>query len=256
MGAPPGGPAPRGGRHARRRRPRAPPHQTSRTRPSASCGSARRATTGLDLGRGAALVAVGSLGRRDGGPAADLDLLLVHDGTRSADDVARLADACGTPLWDAGLDLDHSVRTLEECRRVASADLPAAVGLLHLRTVAGDPVVGEGAQQAVLADWRSGARRRLPELLDSVAARAERFGEVAYLLEPDLKEARGGLRDAVVVGALVASWLTDRPRGGPDLARAYAGLLDVRDALALTTGRRTTRLTLADQDEVAQRCGC
>ncbi|PFG38507.1 [protein-PII] uridylyltransferase [Georgenia soli] len=213
------------------------------------------ATTGQDLGHGVALTAVGSLGRRDGGPVADLDLLLVHDGTRPAADVARLADALWYPLWDARLDLDHSVRTLEECRRVASADLPAAVGLLHLRTVAGDPAVGERAQQAVLADWRSGARRRLPELLDSVAARAEKFGEVAYLLEPDLKEARGGLRDAVVVGALVASWLSDRPRGGPDLDRAHADLLDVRDALALATGRRTTRLVLAEQDDVASRCG-
>jgi len=213
------------------------------------------ATTGLDLGRGAALAAVGSLGRRDGGPAADLDLVLVHDGRLPATELAGLADALWYPLWDARLDLDHAVRTLDECRRVASADLPAAVGLLHLRTVAGDPAVGERAQEAVLADWRSGARRRLPDLLDSVAGRAERFGELAYLLEPDLKEARGGLRDAVVVDALVASWLAERPRGRLDLGRAHAHLLDVRDALALATGRATNRLVLPEQDEVARRCG-
>ncbi|GAA4286701.1 HD domain-containing protein [Georgenia daeguensis] len=213
------------------------------------------ATTGLDLGHGVALAAVGSLGRRDGGPAADLDLVLVHDGRLPAADLARLADALWYPLWDARLDLDHAVRTLDECRRVASADLPAAVGLLHLRTVAGDPAVGERAQEAVLADWRSGARRRLPDLLDSVVRRAERFGEVAYLLEPDLKEARGGLRDAVVVDALVASWLAERPRGRLDVGRAHAHLLDVRDALALSTGRATNRLVLPEQDEVARRCG-
>ncbi|MCK6210662.1 HD domain-containing protein [Georgenia sp. EYE_87] len=213
------------------------------------------ATTGLDLGHGVALAAVGSLGRRDGGPTADLDLVLVHDGRLAAADLARLADALWYPLWDARLDLDHAVRTLDECRRVASADLPAAVGLLHLRTVAGDPAVGERAQEAVLADWRSGARRRLPDLLDSVAGRGERFGELAYLLEPDLKEARGGLRDAVVVDALVASWLAERPRGRLDVARAHTHLLDVRDALALATGRATNRLVLPEQDEVARRCG-
>ncbi|MFC7405243.1 HD domain-containing protein [Georgenia alba] len=213
------------------------------------------ATTGLDGGSGVALTAVGSLGRRDGGPVSDLDLLLVHDDRLDDTELTALAEALWYPVWDAGIRLDHAVRTLEQCRTVASADLPAAVGLLHLRTVAGDQDLGERAARAVLADWRSGARRRLEDLVASVAERAERFGEVAYLLEPDLKEARGGLRDAVVVEALVASWLTDRPHRRSELDRAYAHLLDVRDALAATTHRATTTLRLADQDEVAGRLG-
>ncbi|MFH5822474.1 HD domain-containing protein [Georgenia sp. AZ-5] len=214
--------------------------------------AARR--TGLDLSRGVALTAVGSLGRRDGGPLSDLDLLLVHDGHSLAPArLAALADALWYPVWDARLDLDHSVRSLDQCRQVASADLPAAVGLLDVRPLAGDEALAAAASQAVLADWRAAARRRLPELLESVADRAERAGELAYLIEPDLKEARGGLRDAVVVRALTASWLTDRPHG--DLDRAYAHLLDVRDALSLSTGRRSNKLLLADQDDVARRLG-
>ena len=72
------------------------------------------------------------------------------------------------------------------------------------------------ATSALLTDWRAAARRRLPELLSSTRQRAERHGELAYLIEPDLKEARGGIRDAVVLSALAATWLTDRPHGAVD----------------------------------------
>ncbi|ACQ80791.1 metal dependent phosphohydrolase [Beutenbergia cavernae DSM 12333] len=203
---------------------------------------------------GAALAVVGSQGRRDAGPVSDLDVMLVHDGrTLTAEEVAALANALWYPVWDAGLDLDHSVRTLAQCRQIASKDLPAAVGLLDLRHVAGDAGVVHRARAAVLEDWRGAARRRLPELVASTRVRAERSGDLAYLIEPDLKEARGGIRDAVVVSALAATWLTDRPHGDLDLARSH--LLGVRDALALTTGRSTNRLLAADADEVAARCG-
>ena len=203
---------------------------------------------------GVALGAVGSLGRQDSSPASDLDLLLVHDGrTRSAAEVATLAQRLWYPIWDAGLDLDHSVRSLAQCRQVASADLPAAVGLLDLRGVAGDRTVIHRARTALMEDWRSAARRRLPELLATTRIRAERTGELAYLVEPDLKEARGGIRDAVVVFALAATWLTDRPHGEVDTA--YAHLLDVRDALHVSTRRTTNRLLRADQDEVAELLG-
>jgi len=208
----------------------------------------------LETADGMALGAVGSLGRADASPASDLDLLLVHDGrTHSRDQVAGVAERLWYPIWDAGLDLDHSVRSLAQCRQVASADLPAAVGLLDLRAVAGDRTVVHRARTALLEDWRSAARRRLPELLSTTKARAERAGELAYLVEPDLKEARGGIRDAVVVLALAATWLTDRPHGAVDTA--YTHLLDVRDALQVSTRRSTNRLLRADQDEVAELLG-
>ena len=130
---------------------------------------------------------------------------------------------------------------------------PAAVGLLDLQPVAGDAVVIARAKSALLEDWRSAARRRLPELLASTRQRAERHGELAYLIEPELKESRGGIRDAVVLSALAATWLTDRPHGAVDMA--YAHLLDVRDTVQVVTRRHTNRLLLADQDEVAALVG-
>ena len=212
-----------------------------------------QATQGHDVS-GVALGAVGSIGRGDASPVSDLDLLLVHEGRgHSAEDLAALAQRLWYPIWDAGLDLDHSVRSLAQCRQVASKDLPAAVGLLDLQPVAGDAVVISRAQSALLEDWRAAARRRLPELLASTKERADRHGELAYLIEPELKEARGGIRDAVVLFALSATWLTDRPHGAVD--RAYAHLLDVRDTVQVVTRRHTNRLLLADQDEVAALVG-
>ncbi|GAA1727578.1 hypothetical protein GCM10009809_24130 [Isoptericola hypogeus] len=211
------------------------------------------ATDGVDPA-GLALAAVGSLGRGELGPASDLDLVLVHDGrTHRPEEVARVAERLWYPLWDSGVHLDHAVRSLSQTRQLASTDLPAAVGWLDVRPVAGDAVVVHRAASAILTDWRSASRRRLPELLGSARERAERAGELAYLIEPDLKEARGGIRDAVLLTALAATWLTDRPHGRVD--QAYAHLLDVRDTLQVVTRRRTTRLLLADLDDVAARCG-
>ncbi|MFC8190450.1 [protein-PII] uridylyltransferase [Cellulomonas sp. NPDC057328] len=210
-------------------------------------------TQGRDVA-GIALGVVGSVGRGDASPVSDLDLLLVHEGRgHGAEELADLAQRLWYPIWDANLDLDHAVRSLAQCRQVASKDLPAAVGLLELQPVAGDGLVVARARSALLADWRSAARRRLPELLASTRQRAERHGELAYLIEPDLKEARGGIRDAVVLSALAATWLTDRPHGAVD--HAYAHLLDVRDAVQVVTRRHTNRLLLADQDEVAALVG-
>lgn len=211
------------------------------------------ATAAAGIEAGAALGAVGSHGRRDAGPTSDLDLLLVHDGTVPASQLADLAQALWYPIWDAGIDLDHSVRSLAECRHVASADVVAATGLLDLRHLAGDPTLTERARSAVLADWRAAARRRLPELISATRQRGRTHGDLAYLIEADLKESRGGLRDAVVCTALSTSWLADRPHSGFD--NAYHHLLDARDALAVAAGRRTTLLLRAHADEVADRIG-
>ncbi|WP_125775150.1 [protein-PII] uridylyltransferase [Antribacter gilvus] len=211
------------------------------------------ATDGVDP-QGIALAAVGSLGRGELGPLSDLDLVLVHDGrTHRPEELQAVAERLWYPIWDAGLDLDHAVRSLSQARQVATKDLPAAIGWLAVRPVAGDAVVVHRAASAVLTDWRAAARRRLPELLSSTRERAARSGELAYLIEPDLKEARGGIRDAVVLSALAATWLTDRPHGRVD--QAYSHLLDVRDTLHVVTRRRSTRLLLADLDEVAVQCG-
>ncbi|MGW2055708.1 [protein-PII] uridylyltransferase, partial [Streptomyces sp. NPDC001840] len=203
--------------------------------------------------RGAALVAVGGYGRGELSPRSDLDLLLLHDGKAGPGAIAALADRIWYPVWDLGLALDHSVRTPAEVRKTAAEDLKVQLGLLDARHVAGDLGLITGVRTAVLADWRNTAPKRLPALDELCRERAERQGELQYLLEPDLKEARGGLRDATALRAVAASWLADAPREG--LADARRALLDVRDALHLTTGRATDRLALQEQDPVAKELG-
>ncbi|MFC8125193.1 [protein-PII] uridylyltransferase [Streptomyces sp. NPDC057302] len=203
--------------------------------------------------RGASLVAVGGYGRGELSPRSDLDLLLLHDGSADAGAIAALADRIWYPIWDLGLALDHSVRTPAEARKTSGEDLKVQLGLLDARHVVGDLGLTAGLRTAVLADWRNLAPKRLPELRELCEERAERQGELSYLLEPDLKEARGGLRDATALRAVAASWLADAPREG--LADARRRLLDVRDALHLTTGRATDRLALQEQDQVAAELG-
>ncbi|MFF5161230.1 [protein-PII] uridylyltransferase [Streptomyces sp. NPDC000348] len=202
--------------------------------------------------RGVSLVAVGGYGRAELSPRSDLDLLLLHDGG-DPEAVAALADRLWYPVWDLGLALDHSVRTPAEARRTAGEDLKVQLGLLDARHIAGDLGLTTALRTAVLADWRNQAPKRLPALRELCEERAERQGELQYLLEPDLKEARGGLRDATALRAVAASWLADAPREG--LADARRRLLDVRDALHLTTGRATDRLALQEQDQVAAELG-
>ncbi|MFI7386984.1 [protein-PII] uridylyltransferase [Streptomyces sp. NPDC049813] len=204
-------------------------------------------------GPGVSLVAVGGYGRGELSPRSDLDLLLLHDGSADPDAVAALADRVWYPVWDLGLALDHSVRTPAEARKTAGDDLKVQLGLLDARHLAGDAGLTTGLRTAVLADWRNQAPKRLPELRELCEERAERQGELQYLLEPDLKEARGGLRDATALRAVAASWLADAPREG--LADARRRLLDVRDALHLATGRATDRLALQEQDQVAAALG-
>ncbi|MBO1335927.1 [protein-PII] uridylyltransferase [Streptomyces sp. VRA16 Mangrove soil] len=202
---------------------------------------------------GVSLIAVGGYGRGELSPRSDLDLLLLHDGTADPGEIASLADRIWYPVWDLGLALDHSVRTPAEARKTAGDDLKVHLGLLDARHIAGDLGLTAGLRTAVLADWRNQAPKRLPELREMCEERAERQGELQYLLEPDLKEARGGLRDATALRAVAASWLADAPREG--LADARRRLLDVRDALHLTTGRATDRLALQEQDQVAAELG-
>ena len=203
---------------------------------------------------GLALVAVGGLGRREVAPGSDLDLLLVHrqaSGGRA--DVAAVAEALWYPVWDAGVGLDHAVRTVDEALAVAADDLKAALGLLDVRHVAGDADLSAELLTRTRAAWRAGATRRLPELRAAVLERARDEGEVAFLLEPDLKSARGGLRDVHALQAFAAAQVADPP--GEGVRVALDVLLDVRGELHRRTagsGRRVVdRLLLQEQDAVA-----
>jgi [protein-PII] uridylyltransferase len=199
---------------------------------------------------GVALVAVGGYGRKELLPRSDLDVLLLHSGR---DDIAAIADRIWYPVWDSGAELDHAVRTVPQARRVARADLKVALGLLSARHVAGDPDLTERLRAGALEDWRSAAPARLAELHAAHDERTRTSGELAFLLEPDLKEARGGLRDVHAIQAVAAAWVAPAP--GPKVRTAYEQILDARHALHEVTGRRLDRLVLEEQDEVARALG-
>jgi [protein-PII] uridylyltransferase len=128
-----------------------------------------------------------------------------------------------------------------------------ALGLLDARHVAGDTHLTLQLRSVLMADWRRTAKSRLPGLAQACRDRASTVGELAHLAEPDLKEAYGGLRDAVVLRALVASWLVDVPH--PVLERARRDLLEVRDVLHEVAGRATDRLVADLAGEVAAGLG-
>ena len=197
-----------------------------------------------------ALVAVGGLGRREPAPYSDLDLVLLHSGRPG---VKAVADAVWYPVWDTGVGLDHSVRTVAEALAVARDDLKAALGLLELRHLAGDRSLSAELREGAYAAWRQSAQRRLPELRAVALTRWRTAGELAFLLEPDLKEARGGLRDVHALHALAAAQLLDLP--GPAVAAARDVLLDTRGELHRRAGRALDRLVQQEQPSIAAALG-
>ncbi len=199
---------------------------------------------------GCALVAVGGYGRGDLSPGSDIDVLLLHPaGTR----LGSIAEGIWYPVWDAGIKLDHSVRTPAEARRLAGQDLKVMLGLLDARTVCGDEKLTARLRTEVFGDWRALAPRRLDELRFRVRERTARSGELAHLLEPDLKESYGGLRDVTILRAIDASWVVDTQHRS--LEKPVETLLDTRDALHRATGRANDRLTLQEQIPVAKIMG-
>jgi [protein-PII] uridylyltransferase len=196
---------------------------------------------------GVSLIAVGGLGRRDMAPYSDLDLVLVHNGTAGID---RIASALWYPIWDAKLGLDHSVRTLPEALSVACDDVKVALGLLDARHIAGDPALSAELVAATADQWRRTAVRLLPQLKEIAAARWATHGELAFLLEGDLKEAAGGLRDVTILRGVGRAGVADTMR--PAVRAANLRLLDTRDALHLAVGRRVDRLVAQERAAVAE----
>jgi [protein-PII] uridylyltransferase len=196
---------------------------------------------------GVALVAVGGLGRRECAPYSDLDLVIIYAG---AEGVEEFASRLWYRIWDEKFALDHSVRTLAEALKVAREDVKVALGLLDARLIAGDATLVERLHSGVLAQWRAEARRMLPALDEVTRRRWQTHGELAFLLEGDLKESRGGLRDHAMLRGIGFAGVADATR--PAVRGAHRFLLDVRDALHVVRTRRVDRLLAHDQDEVAR----
>ncbi|GAA1758198.1 [protein-PII] uridylyltransferase [Luedemannella helvata] len=193
-----------------------------------------------------ALVALGGLGRVEMAPYADLDLVLVHRGVR---EIGAIAEKIWYPIWDAGLTLDHSVRTLDEALSVAAEDTKAGLGLLDGRHLTGSADLTAQLRDLTLAQWRQKARHHLPMLRELTTHRWRVQGELAFLLDGDIKEARGGLRDVRVLRGVGYAQVADAWR--PPVRAAYTRLLDARDALHLVAGRRRDRLFAQDLAEVS-----
>ena len=211
-----------------------------------------------------AVVALGSYARAELCPGSDVDVMLLHDGSASPADVAAGAERLWYPLWDAGLVLGHAVRTPREALALAGEELEALTSLLEIRHLVGDPdlateVAGRTRQ---LAHKRRGTF--LEALATAASSREEQPGPIAEMLEPNLKDGAGGLRDLQSLSW--AGWAVDATLGGVDalvqagylqpddpalLARARAKLLDVRVSLHRVTGGRSDQLTLQEQDAVA-----
>ena len=201
-----------------------------------------------------ALVAVGGYGRSSLCPYSDLDVVLVHSGYR---DVKEVADGIWYPVWDEGVHLDHSVRRPAEVLSAAAEDLRVALGLLDARVVWGESKLAEPLIEKAKTAWREKlGTQYLPVIEVQMAERRALAGDVAFLLEPDLKESHGGLRDVSVLRALSAY--------APLLAD-YADLASLDEATALLTSIRVElhrmakraheRLLLQDQDQVAAALG-
>ena len=169
---------------------------------------------GITAGSGFAIVATGSLGRRELVPYSDLDLMLLHDDM--PDRIVReVADSLWYPLWDANIRLDHSVRTVSQTLKVASADVSACMAMLDARHIAGDEELSARLIEGIRRQWRAGIQSLFGELVDETHARWRRSGEIAHRAEPDLKMGRGGLRDVQLLDALAIAQLADRAGRGP-----------------------------------------
>ncbi len=201
---------------------------------------------------GIALVALGGYGRRELSLQSDLDVLLLHDDSR---DIGPVADAIWYPVWDTGVKLGHAVRTPKEALALAAADLDSATALLQARHLTGDTDLTADLIERAADLWQKRSKHFLPELADRVRERHTRAGEVAFLLEPDLKEGRGGLRDVQslhwAAEARELLWV------GDDVALddAYDVLLTTRVELHRRTGRPGDVLVLQEQDAVARALG-
>jgi len=211
-----------------------------------------------------AVVAIGSYGRAELCPGSDIDVVLVHDGHTN---VAEVAERIWYPLWDAGFVLGQATNTVKEQVALAERDLHALTALLDARLVTGDSELFADLAGRI----RRLAQRRRARLVDDLRSaadgRREKFGLVAEMLEPNLKDGNGGLRDLQSLSW--AGWTLGEPGGWAALveqgylrtgdparlAAANARLLDLRVALHRITGSRSDVLRLQEQDPVAAQVG-
>jgi [protein-PII] uridylyltransferase len=211
---------------------------------------------------GAALVAVGGYGRGELHPASDIDLLLLFDKV-GPDATRAFVEQLLRFLWDIGLEVGHSVRTVRDCIAEAKKDVTVVTNLMETRLLAGEEKLFAGMRAQTSADRIWPSRKFFAAKLAEQRARHQRFDDSAYNLEPNVKEGPGGLRDIQTI-----AWVTQRHFDTASLRELverdflreeeYRALIrgrnllwKVRDGLHHLAGRREDRLLFDHQRALA-----
>lgn len=214
---------------------------------------------------GVALLAVGGYGRGELLPGSDLDLLLLHRGWALAD-VEALTRGVTYPLWDAGREVGHRVRDPKEALS-SLGEVEEAAAILDARLLAGDRGLYREFQADVVRILQRGRAAFFRALAAATAERHTRHGHAGHLLEPDIRDAAGGLRDLHTLGWAAALLSGDRSlrtleesgamsaEDRAALEAAHGFLLEVRIESHLLAGRREDRLYLENQDDLGRRLG-
>ena len=212
------------------------------------------------------LAAVGGYGRGELHPSSDIDIVILAEPEAEAAHAETISEFV-TFLWDIGLEVGHSVRSLADCHREALKDITVATTLFEARRLAGPGTIFNRFREAMQPDRLWDSRAFYTAKLAEQQARHRRFGETAYRLEPNVKEGPGGLRDIQMIG-----WVSKRHfaaeklhelvdhgflREGEynDLIEGQRFLWKVRFALHMLTGRREDRLLFDLQRALANTFG-
>ena len=205
------------------------------------------------LGFPFALTAVGGYGRRQLFPHSDIDLIVLTPGESSTAELKDPLSEFLRELWDSGLRVSQSVRTVAECSRLHERNIELHVSLLDARQVYGDSDLYTQLSQALAEFYRRHENRLLHELAELTRQRHAKFHSTVYHLEPNVKEVPGGIRDIHLL-----HWfsLLTRDRGPigealTGIAEAKEFLFAVRTRLHELTGRDSNLLTFEWQDRVA-----
>jgi [protein-PII] uridylyltransferase len=203
------------------------------------------------------LLAIGGYGRRELYPHSDVDLLFVYeaDATSTAE---KAITASLHDLWDSKLHLGHQVWSLDELEALEAQEFEFVLALLNGRVIAGDERLGNRVLRGILPDL---LRRESPELIARIVevtrTRHASYRDTIYQLEPDLKQAPGGLRDY-----LTGRWLLTLgdplgflPFAESEIESAHAVMARLRILLHFLKGRQQNQLTHKMQEEVARVLG-
>ena len=212
-----------------------------------------------ELPEGWTLMATGGYARGVLAPGSDIDVVLLHPPKLPDSRVRDEAEKLWYPLWDAGLKVSPAAHTQKTLLSLAADDLDTATSILSVRCLAGSPAAVAELNAAALEQWRKKPFVWLQRLLETSQQRWEKHGAVASLLEPDLKDGRGGLRDhdmirwALRVDRADVAAALEHPID--DLVGPAELLLAARCELHRVTGRPVNTLLLQDQDRVAEAMG-